>query len=65
MKALKIFAVAALAIILAASNAAKSAATEAITKIASSKAGANTVSNAKEITSAASTLSTLFKNLKK
>lgn len=65
MKALKIFAVAALAIILAASNAAKSAATEAITKIESSKAGANTVSNAKEIASAASTLSTLFKNLKK
>ncbi len=49
----------------AASNAAKSAATEAITKIESSKAGANTVSNAKEIASAASTLSTLFKNLKK
>lgn len=49
----------------AASTAAKSAATEAITKIASSKTGANAVSNAKEIASAASTLSTLFKTLKK
>ena len=48
-----------------AGDAAKTAATEALTKIASSKAGSNTVSNAKEIASAASTLSTLFKTLKK
>lgn len=90
MKALKIFAVAALAIILAvpcranvssvaapatqttsasltknngaaAGNAAKSAATEALAKIASSQ----TASNAKEVATAASTLSTLFKTLKK
>ena len=49
----------------AAGNAAKSAATEALSKIASSKDAANSVSNAKEIASAASTLNTLFKTLKK
>ncbi len=49
----------------AASNAAKSAATEALSKIASSKNASTAVSNAKEIASAASTLSTLFKTLKK
>ena len=49
----------------AAGKAAKSAATEALSKIASSKDASSAVSNAKEIASAASTLSTLFKTLKK
>ena len=45
----------------AANNAAKSAAAEAIEKLTSSSAA----SSAKEVVSAASTLSTLFKTLKK
>lgn len=49
----------------AATNAAKSAATDALSKIASSKDASTAVSNAKEIASAASTLNSLFKTLKK
>ncbi len=49
----------------AAGKAAKSVASEALSRLASSKNASTAVSNAKEVASAASTLSTLFKTLKK
>lgn len=49
----------------AAGKAAKSAATEALSKIASSKNTSNAVSAAKDVATAANTLSTLFKTMKK